>query len=193
MKCKEGDRVKVRSDLKEGQIYGGCNITSDMARLSGKTVVITSCCDDRYHIASLWEHWTDEMFEGLVKEESKMFASELMELARKEPQKYEGKRYKVVSGSPLENGSQTFYECVMCKGSFKSPGKNLYLAVFDDTKLEEIPQPVSFMDAVNSRKKFKYFNWDNYYSPSAVARILASNTNDTILRLINDNQWLIEA
>ena len=58
---------------------------------------------------------------------------------------------------------------------------------------ELVPLSVPFMEAVNSRKKFKYFDWDNYYSPSAVMCILAAYTNDTVLKLINDNQWLIEA
>jgi hypothetical protein len=85
-----------------------------------------------------------------VKGEVEMKAYELMALAAKDPQKYEGKRYKVIAGSPLENGLQTFYECIISNGSLRSPNRSLYLATFGDVLLKEIEQPVSCYEAMKA-------------------------------------------
>ena len=41
MKYKVGDKVKIRKDLKVGEIYGGCRFASGMQKLVGKVVRIT--------------------------------------------------------------------------------------------------------------------------------------------------------
>lgn len=152
MKYKVGDKVKVRSDLVVGSKYGyGAYFTEPMAELRGKTVTITSTDSISYHVDPLWEHWTDDMFEGLAKEDGKMYASELMELARKEPEKYEGKRYRVVEGSRMYNCAtniKPYTECIIKYGKLHSEG--FAMMVFSDTILKEIPpepNPVPFMEA----------------------------------------------
>jgi hypothetical protein len=179
MKYKVGDRVKVRSDLEVGQKYEGHNVTSAMARLNGKTATITECCHDCYHINPLWEHWTDEMFEGLAKGESKViYASELMELARKNPEAYEGKMYKVVEGSRMYN-SLTRTGCSECEVRYgrMTASDDFLVMIYADTLLEEgafianvatrvyctestmleeilpEPKPVLFMEAVEAYEK----------------------------------------
>ena len=70
MKYKVGDKVRVRSDLKENTRYGGEIFARDMAEYLGKTVEITKVLDDVYCIKGTereWR-WTDEMFEPVEEE-----------------------------------------------------------------------------------------------------------------------------
>lgn len=65
MRYKVGDKVKVRSDLKENIRYGGQIFVRDMAVHCGKNVEISKVYDDAYCIKESdreW-FWTDEMFE----------------------------------------------------------------------------------------------------------------------------------
>lgn len=65
MRYKVGDKVKVRSDLKENIRYGGQIFVRDMAVHCGKNVEISKVHDDAYCIKESdreW-FWTDEMFE----------------------------------------------------------------------------------------------------------------------------------
>jgi hypothetical protein len=101
----------------------------------------------------------DSSFLTLVeKEESKViYASELMELARKNPEKCEGKRYKVVTGSRMYNsGTRLRYsECEVKHGRLNSSDGYLVM-IYADTLLEEIPpepKPVTFMEAVEAYEK----------------------------------------
>lgn len=71
MKYKVGDKVRVRSDLKENIRYGGQIFVRDMAVHCGKNVEISKVYDDAYCIKESdreW-FWTDEMFEGLAEDE----------------------------------------------------------------------------------------------------------------------------
>ena len=206
MDFKVGDRVKVKSGILQSSYCksGECGIV-----VEAETETATVKWDNDYkealrsNICLRYPPCASSVFNcDLVKEDKAMYASELMELARKEPEKYEGKRYKVLSvndalGAPIRDFEGYIVERVkVFNGALlidESSASNCTAFIDNRAELEEIPQPVPFMEAVNSRKKFKYFDWDNYYSPSAVMRILASNTNDTVLKLINDNQWLIEA
>lgn len=67
MKYKVGDKVRVRSDLKNTVLYGGLFVVDKM--LKKKIVTITSVHDDYYKVAEDDYKWTDEMFEGLVEDE----------------------------------------------------------------------------------------------------------------------------
>ena len=194
MKHGSGDKVKVRSDLVVGETYGADGFIDSMAAMKGKVATIKEVFEDagKYTIIEHRWSWTDEMFEGLADGEKTLKAYDVMKLAAEKPQEYEGKRYKVVDGGACDFCGTKYKEMRINRyGQFCYGSAVVYVST--DTILEEIPQPVPFMEALNSRKKIKYFDWDNYYSPSGVMKILATNTNDTILRLINDNQWLIEA
>ena len=69
MKYKVGDKVKIRKDLKVGEIYGGCRFASGMQKLVGKIacIEVISKRAECYRIDSNHFLWTDEMFEGKVK------------------------------------------------------------------------------------------------------------------------------
>lgn len=70
-KYKVGDKVRVRSDLKEWETYRNKNnamtdiVTESMLNFAGKVVTIDEINNDKYIIREDHEHWcwTDEMFE----------------------------------------------------------------------------------------------------------------------------------
>lgn len=70
MKYKIGDRVKVRKDLAEGEVYDFLSVTREMAELAGKTVNITDIHIEanQYNIAETTWLWNDKMFEDITKE-----------------------------------------------------------------------------------------------------------------------------
>lgn len=70
MKYKVGDKVKVRSDLKTYEIYGGYTLIKSMEKFVGKTVTISHVGIHSYAMEELEDpYWTDEMFEGLAEDE----------------------------------------------------------------------------------------------------------------------------
>lgn len=83
MRYKVGDRVRVRKDLADGDIYGGRIFTGRMYTLLGKIVRISevytgfySIDDPDYELCC----WTDDMFEPITKltaTEVVMFAQEM--------------------------------------------------------------------------------------------------------------------
>lgn len=83
MKYKIGDRVRVRKDLADGDIYGGRIFTGHMYTLLGKIVRISEVYTDFYSIDDPDYElccWTDDMFEPITKltaAEVVMFAQEM--------------------------------------------------------------------------------------------------------------------
>lgn len=81
MKYKIGDKVRVRSDLKENTSYGEQIFSSGMRPFLGKIVEISEILiEDSYHIKETeggyeW-FWTDEMFEPV----EEMSAAEALEI-----------------------------------------------------------------------------------------------------------------
>lgn len=71
MKYKVGDRVRVRNDLKDGEIYGCYDFSEGMEKHKGKNVTISFAEDGCYDIEEDGGKytWTDKMFEGLVEDE----------------------------------------------------------------------------------------------------------------------------
>lgn len=69
-----GDKVRVRSDLEVGKVYGLMHFVEDMADLRGKIVTIKSDTGISYGVKEYRaKYWTDEMFEGLVEETPREF------------------------------------------------------------------------------------------------------------------------
>lgn len=73
MKYKVGDKVKIREDLKDDEVYGNgyWDATSDMVSRGGMIATITECEEDSYRIDvdNGFYSWVDEMFEEVeVKE-----------------------------------------------------------------------------------------------------------------------------
>lgn len=69
MKYKVGDKVRIRSDLKEtmnNAIYG-ISVNSEMVKLAGKMVTIDHVNEKIYTIKEYGFAWTDEMFECIEK------------------------------------------------------------------------------------------------------------------------------
>lgn len=86
MKYKIGDKVRVRDDLRLGEVYKMDNGTDydsvvfEMLKLKGKEVTISTYTDSNKYLVSedrdCW-NWTDEMFSGL--------ATRLERVTEKEP------------------------------------------------------------------------------------------------------------
>ena len=66
MGYKVGDKVRVRSDLKNTELYGGLYAVDEM--LKKKIVAIKSVHDDYYKVVEDDYKWADEMLNGLAEE-----------------------------------------------------------------------------------------------------------------------------
>lgn len=72
MKYKVGDMVRIRKDLMIFERYGKQTFVEQMEKYKGMPATISEVFSDTYYIkedkGENW-NWTDEMFEGLVKDE----------------------------------------------------------------------------------------------------------------------------
>jgi hypothetical protein len=83
-------------------------------------------------------------------EETVIYASELMELARKEPEKYAGKRYKTVVGAIINRDGECITGVMVDGDGEMLAGGSRRVYVTSNTILEEIPpepQHVTFEEA----------------------------------------------
>ena len=123
--------------------------------------------------------------------EIEVYASELAELARKEPGKYKDKKYRAIEGRLITmDGTRIIDEFIVSDDGCLAFGKlRLYFA--NNTQVEEIKQPVIFMEAVNSGKKLKHSDWGEYYCLNRAMEILGNMTVQHALNEIN-GKWYIE-
>jgi len=92
-----------------------------------------------------------------------MFASELMELARKNPKEYEGKKYNVITGIIRDCAGNMLDKIVIHDGVAMNIDHTHVAYICSYTTLEPLPQPVSFMEAANSGKRIKPDNSSQNY------------------------------
>lgn len=81
-----------------------------------------------------------------------MYASELMELARKNPEKYVGKQYKV-SGHVAIDFDGVKHNEISIDSNGELNVKGLIVYINTSTKVEEIKKPVTFIEAVEACEK----------------------------------------
>lgn len=95
MKYKVGDKVRIRSDLKENEIYDGYVAISNMLELAGEIVTISHILSGTEYVCSLGSKqcyrikemgccWTDDMFEPVSHEDE----MDTIVYSRKELQKF---------------------------------------------------------------------------------------------------------
>jgi len=114
---------------------------------------------------------------------------ELMRLAKENPEKYEGKRYKVVKGIVLnKNGGCFYYEVVVYNGEIVIAANKNHSALIDSsTELEEIKQPVTPQEAAKaylSEDKSVYVKMKNGKEIYLI--------NDDYMVYLADGEWYIE-
>jgi hypothetical protein len=92
-----------------------------------------------------------------------MKAYELMYLAKREPQKYEGKKYKVVGGHAFDNeGGRLGATDIINVEKGEMYFNNIFeLNISQHTELEEIQPSVDFLTAVKAYSEGKTIRWTN--------------------------------
>lgn len=119
-KYKQGDKVKVRSDLNFGKNYSMADgthsdcVAESMLNLRGKVVTITHADAGGYHIKEDGWHWTDEMFSGLAVQyhvgDKVMVRSDLDDLHAPAMRKLAGKKVTITGENIVDvAGSEPGY------------------------------------------------------------------------------------
>lgn len=76
MKYKIGDKVKIRKDLVENELYGGMDFIDEMSHCSGKVLTIYGIDDGKWYL--MIEDgdsfcWSDEMIECKIEDTDSIF------------------------------------------------------------------------------------------------------------------------
>lgn len=80
MKYKIGDMVRIKSNLQEGEKYGGCNVIDDMLKYRGTIDIIENIDEDGdYHLTNDNNPyvWNEEMLEPVESKEEITLSSDL--------------------------------------------------------------------------------------------------------------------
>jgi len=190
MKYKVGDKVKVRSDLEVGRTY--YNKTQEhehdsfihsMVEFIGKNVVIKRITGaGKYIIDGSGMNWTDEMFEELAKEEGKLKTWEVVKALTENPEitfvrPSDGVR--TMLGDKIRAGKIT--------GKYlkQTDGESVMLS--DDWEL--VPQPVSFMEAVEAKYKGKEIE---YRFKDKQGETITHTFKAGRSMLVSDNGWVLD-
>jgi len=67
MKYKVGDKVRVRADLVEDEIYSGSYFVYQMSKFMGEVFKVKSVSSNNYQFEGVHWSWTDEMLEDVTK------------------------------------------------------------------------------------------------------------------------------
>jgi hypothetical protein len=81
-----------------------------------------------------------------------MYASELQELARKNPEKYNGKEYKIIDGIIMNYTGKKFERIFINEYGELTNLFSEQLFFSFDTQIEEVKQKVSFFEAISNPK-----------------------------------------
>jgi hypothetical protein len=144
MKYKVGDKVKVRSDLKVGNLAGDLFVRREMAELAGKTVTISgmSYCGTRYNVEKSGYFWTDEMFE---EGERKLKTWEAIKKLT------DNTLLWFRAGSMNEYPKTLYYDngikCTQFAKDTKIDRDTYNINIYPSDEWELVPQPVSFNEA----------------------------------------------
>lgn len=80
-----------------------------------------------------------------------MKAYELMKLTKENPEKYKGKKYRCTNGAIINfMGNEHNEFCINEYGEFVDNDNIKRMYITDTTEVEEIQQPVSFMEAIKA-------------------------------------------
>jgi signal peptidase I len=130
---------------------------------------------------------------------------DLMKGVTENPEKYEGRRYKIKRGATIDFNGQNYYGVVVRDGRIY-PRDMDYHAYFNIiSELEEIPklpEPVDFMTAANSRRRIKPLHPhkdanNNYYTLILWLYWFARERDNGIYNSQNaleymNGQWVVE-
>jgi len=131
---------------------------------------------------------------GEGEEVATIYASDLMTEARKNKEKYEGKRYRVASDFAKMANGQSVLNCRIEEGCLIVDGTHMRVYFTESTTLEEIkpePKPVSFIEAMNSTRRIRPKGHEEYNDLSYWVCEFPSMSRKNYLDLINGT-WFIE-
>ena len=77
VKFKDGDKVRIKKDLKVGKVYGGFTFIKNMEKYKGKEAILIPNANNRYYDLDIDDSincWTDEMLEPIEEKQSTPFS-----------------------------------------------------------------------------------------------------------------------
>lgn len=123
-----------------------------------------------------------------------MKAYELMKFVAENPEKYEGKKFKVIYGEVIKRTGNPSESKVITFNENRRFVTDWNATVFftQDTELEDIkPDPVSFMEAMNSQRLIKPEGYEEYRALSYWVCEFPRMSTKRFLDIIN-GAWYIQ-
>jgi hypothetical protein len=146
VKYKVGDKVRVRKDLEVHKCYGMAPFSDLMVGYLGKTVEISCVHSRHYNIkGDRFLCWTDEMFDVLAKEESKV-KYKTWEVVKMLTENHELVFVRPSDGVRTMLGDKIHAGEIIGKYLKQTNGEGIRLS--DEWEL--VPQPITFTEAVKA-------------------------------------------